>query len=264
MKPLGNAKKSERPQPPSVIANAEGETKALRLQVFLSHNGVCSRRKALEMIQQGRVKVNGALNREPSTMVLPDRDRVEFEGKIVGQKEYVYIILNKPAGYVTTTTDAHDEQTVMDLLPQEYKHLKPVGRLDKDTEGLLLLTNDGDLAYRLTHPKFNIDKTYFVRISGILRVDEKIRLEKGVMVEDKLTAPARIRDVRTMGSRSEFLITIHEGRKRQIRLMLETIRHRVIDLTRISQGPLQLGNLSAGLWRRLEKKEELLLRKLKK
>src|SRR5438067_231742 len=143
----------------------------LRLQVFLSHSGVCSRRKAMELIQQGFVQVNGQEIREPSTPIDPKKDKVEVKGRPVVSKAYEYVMLNKPKGYVTTTADFPGEKSVLDLLPKELQHLNPVGRLDKDTEGLLLLTNDGDVAYRLTHPKFRIDKVYLVKIIDVLTAE---------------------------------------------------------------------------------------------
>ena len=233
---------------------------SLRLQVFLSRNGVCSRRKALEWIKQGRVQLNGHLVKEPSTPVNPSSDRVEVNGQPVHQTVYTYIMLNKPGGTVTTTADRHAEKTVLDLLPEELRHLNPVGRLDKDTEGLLLLTNDGDLLYRLTHPKFNVDKTYFVRIKGCLSPEDKNHLEKGVPIEGKMTAPAKIRNLKTVSGRSEFEIIIHEGRKRQIRLMIQSLGHEVIYLKRIIQGPLRLADLQSGQWRSLNRKEIELLK----
>jgi len=231
------------------------EPNKLRLQVFLSHNGVCSRRQAMDVIKQGRVKLNGQICCEPSTPVNPGRDHVFVDGKRVQGKQYDYIVLNKPAEYTTTKSDRHAEKTVIDLLPGKYKHLSPVGRLDQDTEGLLLLTNDGDVAYRLTHPKFNIDKTYFVRIAGQLEGRDKQKLEKGIVIEGKKTAPCRIKDVKACHDKTELTITIHEGRKRQIRLMFAAVGHKVIYLKRLSQGPLALGAMNPGEWSLLSKKE---------
>lgn len=234
-----------------------------RLQVFISHSGFCSRRKALGLILDGRVKVNGSIIREPSTPVDPSEDKVSVEGKTVVTKTQEYVLLNKPKGYVTTVEDKHAEKTVLDLLPLKLRHLYPVGRLDKETEGLLLLTNDGDAAYRLTHPKFNIDKTYVVCISGVLDPQHKIRLEKGLPIEGCMTAPAKISNIKRSAGKTEFHMTIHEGRKRQIRLMLAALGDSVISLTRIAQGPLVLGNLKTGQWRPLDTKEMTALEKLK-
>jgi len=231
-----------------------------KLQLFLSHSGASSRRKALSLILDGHVTVNGLVVKEPSAMIDCEKDKIRLDGKLIQKKSYTYLLLNKPKGYITTVADKHAEKTVLDLLPEDLKHLRPVGRLDKDTEGLLLLTNDGDLVYKLTHPKFNVDKTYHVVARARLKPDEKKRLEKGIVIDGKMTSPAKITDLK-VGKESEFLITIHEGRKRQIRLMLSALGHKVISLKRITQGALSLGNLAAGKWRVLSEKEILLLAK---
>ena len=223
----------------------------IRLQVFLSHNGIASRRGAMDLIQEGRVTVNGVVVKEPSTPVDPGRDRVTFDGKLVEAKQFSYILLNKPPDYVTTKDDPHAAKTVMDLLPAEYKHLVPVGRLDRDSEGLLILTNDGDLAHRLTHPKFDVDKTYLVWIGGKLAAEKKRRVEQGVMVEGAKTAPCRISDLKETDEQSEFLITIHEGRKRQVRLMMKAVGCSVRYLKRVAHGPVKLKDLPTGQWRPL-------------
>lgn len=237
------------------------ETPCIRLQVFLSRNGVCSRRKTMELIFKGRVSVNGETVQEPSTRINPRKDKVCVDGTEILEKAYEYILLNKPKGYVTTKSDRHAQKTVFDLLPQKYKHLSPAGRLDKDSEGLLLLTNDGDTIYKLTHPKFNVDKTYFVRILGQLSPSDTRRLERGIDIEGKTTTSAQVKILKTVNRQTEFYITIHEGRKRQIRLMLKELGRRVIHLKRISQGPLSLGPLSRGTWRFLNKRELSMLKK---
>lgn len=234
----------------------------MRLQVFLSRNGVCSRRKAMDLVQGGRVSVNGRQVVEPSTPVDPGKDRVCVDDKAVAAKAYTYILFNKPRGCVTTREDRFAEKTVFDLLPAEFRHLVPVGRLDKDTEGLLLLTNDGDLTHRLTHPRFNIDKTYWVKMTGTLETKEREALEKGVVIEGRRSAPARIQDVRRAGAGTEFTITIHEGRKRQVRLMVAHVGEKVTFLQRVAQGPLRLGDLKAGRWRELTENEIQGLRKI--
>jgi len=258
----------------------------MRLQVFLSHNGVYSRRRAMELIQQGLVTVNGQLTTEPSWKVFPERDQVTVSGKLIAAKQYEYVILNKPQGYVTTMAEHRGEKSVLELLPEEYHHLKPVGRLDRDTEGLLLFTNDGDVAYKLTHPKFNVDKVYYVEIRGQMSEVSKRKLEKGVSIEGEMTSPAKIidvctsnlnspkktnveilttavnissekvsKDVKSADGKTNFYMTIHEGKKRQIRLMCKAVDHEVDYLKRISQGPLALGNLKSGQWRRLTVEE---------
>ncbi len=234
----------------------------MRLQVFLSHNGVCSRREGLQVVQNGHVMVNGKLITEPSFQVDPDKDRVLVDGKPIKVQQTTYIMMNKPKGYVTTKEDPFADKTVLDLLPKSFQHLVPVGRLDKDTEGLLLLTNDGDVAYKLTHPKFNVNKTYYVRIQGRLGDEAKLKLEQGVVIEGEKTAPAKIFDVKWRGVETECKITIHEGKKRQIRIMFSLMGHKVTYLCRLKQGPLKLGNLPTGEHRRLREDEVENLKKI--
>ncbi|VAX36554.1 Ribosomal small subunit pseudouridine synthase A [hydrothermal vent metagenome] len=232
-----------------------GKNNDLRLQVFLSRNGVCSRREAMSIIQQGHVKVNGKVVFEPSVQINPQKDKIRFNGVVVAVKAYEYIMLHKPAGYVTTKEDQFAKKTVFDLLPPKLSHLVPVGRLDKDTEGLLLLTNDGDTVYRLTHPKFDLDKVYFAQISGKLEVATRKRVEQGVVIDRKMTAPASIRSVKFLKGKTALFITIHEGRKRQIRLMFAKVGHRVAYLKRLAQGSIKLGDLKIGKWRKLTPQE---------
>ncbi len=231
------------------------EKNKLRLQVFLSRSGYCSRRKALDLIQAGHVELNGKIETEPSTPVDPSSAHVCVEGKPITYKIFDYIILNKPKEYVTTKHDAHAEKTVYELIPRELHHLVPVGRLDKDTEGLLLFTNDGNTAYRLTHPKFQLDKVYVVTVEGKLLPADVKRLSTGVVIDGEKTSPAKIAHLAYRGERTIFEMTIHEGRKRQIRRMLESVGHIVIDLKRVQQGPLKLGNLKLGQWRKLSAEE---------
>lgn len=238
-------------------------TSKIKLQLFLSRNGACSRRKALELIQKGHVTVNGRKVDEPSMQIIADQDKVTLDGKEVSSKKYAYILLNKPKGFVTTVADRHAQKTVMDILPQPWRHLNPAGRLDKDTEGLLLLTNDGDSAYKLTHPKFNVDKIYYVEIEGRLREDHKTELEEGILIEGKKTSPARISQIKHSGEMTSLEITIHEGRKRQIRVMFAKIGYKVVYLKRLAQGPLKLGSLRKGQWRPLSPREIDDLKKIK-
>lgn len=232
----------------------------MRLQVFLSHNGVCSRRDAMEIIQSGRVKVNGSIIREPSMPVDGSED-ITVDGQKVGKKAYTYVMLHKPAGYTTTKDDPYAEKIVMDLLPSHLRHLAPVGRLDRDTEGLLLLTNDGTWAQALTHPKFHLEKTYRVTIKGKLEAAVKKRMEAGmdITVDERAyhTAPCTISDCRYNEPSQETQLTmkIHEGKKRQIRTMFYTVKHKVTYLKRVAIGSLGLGELKLGQWRELKLKE---------
>ena len=234
----------------------------LRLQVFLSRNGISSRRRAFVLIQDGHVVVNGQVNREPSTPIDPAKDEVAVYGKRVESKIFDYIMLNKPQGYITTRFDRFADKTVYDLLPKEYQHLVPVGRLDKDTEGLLLLTNDGDLVYKLTHPKHDIDKVYFARLNGLLSDAQKREVEGGVMIEGKKTSPAKINEIKYRNNETELKIIIHEGRKRQVRLMFSKMGLKVIYLQRVSQGSLTLEKLGLGQIRPLSENEITQLKKI--
>lgn len=208
----------------------------------------------MDIIQSGRVKVNGRLVKEPSTDVDGSED-ITVDGQKIAAKSYTYVLLHKPTEYTTTKDDPYAKKIVMELLPSHLRHLSPVGRLDRDTEGLLLFTNDGAWAQKLTHPKFDLEKTYQARINGKLKPEDKKKLEGGIMMEGRKTAPCRITDVRYNGSDTELTIAIHEGRKRQIRTMFYTVGHKVTYLKRIAIGRLTLGDLKLGQWRELTTKE---------
>jgi len=225
----------------------------MKLQLFLSHNGVASRRKAMVMIQAGEVLVNQKKCVEPSEEIDPMKDKIEVNGRVIKAKPYEYIIFNKPMGYVTTKSGQFRQETIYDILPKKFQYLFPVGRLDRDTEGLLILTNDGEFANQLSHPSFNVGKTYFVRMTGKLVKEKVKKLEEGVMIEDQCTAPAKVKNIKDVGIHTEFMLTIHEGRKRQVRLMIDQIGEKVVYLKRVRQGPYQLGPLPTGKWRELKK-----------
>ncbi len=248
--------------PPLVFKEGVRGSCVMRLNVFLAHNGIGSRRTAFDLVQAGRVTINGAVVVEPSTAVDPATDKVSVDGRHVETQNYVYLVLNKTAGYVTTKSDPHADKIVTELLPKEYQHLQPVGRLDKDTEGLLLFTNDGQVAQRLLHPKFEKEKTYHVRVKGRLIAPEKAQLESGVDIEDGRTAPARIRIIKASDAFTDCQMIIHEGKKRQIRRMMEAVGHAVYELKRLNFGPLELGALKSGQWRLLTEDEILVLRSL--
>lgn len=222
----------------------------MRLQVFLSSAGACSRRRALLLVRSGRVAVNGKKVVEPSFPV-SFSDRIAIDGKGISPREKAYVLLNKPRGVVTTREDRFAEKNVIDLLPKGLRHLYPVGRLDKDTTGLLLLTNDGPLAFCLAHPSFGIEKTYQGSLDRPLEERGRLRLQRGLELDGRMSAPCRIR----MISAKEFEITLHEGRKRQIRRMFEALRYRVVALARTRQGPLELKGLGSGAWRYLTPQE---------
>ena len=227
-----------------------------RLHKFIASCGICSRRKAEEMIAEGRVTVNDSIVIVPGTKVT-EGDRVEVDGKRIEPSRQYVAILNKPKGVVTTMSDPHGRQTVADLMPKLGATLKPAGRLDRDTEGLLILTNDGDLAMRLTHPRYSVEKEYIAEVRGMPAPAALQKLRKGVRVEGKRTAPAKVDLISTdeERDRATLRIVIHEGRKRQVRLMCDVIRHGVVSLRRVRIGPVTLKGLTSGQVRLMGKQE---------
>jgi 23S rRNA pseudouridine2605 synthase len=229
----------------------------MRLAKFLANSGVASRRAAEEIIRSGRVTVGGETVLDPARDV-DANSNVAVDGNQVGAapQELVVYAVNKPRGVVSTASDPQGRPTVVALVKSPQR-LYPVGRLDADTTGLILLTNDGDLAYRLTHPSFEVDKTYRAVVRGApVREQALHTLRSGVKLEDGMTAPARVSRVKS----DTLEITIHEGRKRQVKRMCEAVGHRVVELQRIRFGPLQLGDLAVGAVRKLNANEVSLLR----
>lgn len=229
----------------------------IRLQKFLANNGVCSRRKAEEYIQQGLVKVNGETVTELGRKINPEKDEVIFKGNKVGKVDKkVYILLNKPIGYVTTTTDQFGRDTVLDLVKVKEKVL-PVGRLDMYTSGALILTNDGEFIYKVTHPKYEIEKTYNVTVKGIITKDEIKELEEGVEIEDYTSGKAKVKILKTDTEKdiSRIEITIHEGKNREVRKMCNAIGRKVLALHRSKIEGIDVKNLKLGEWRYLTSKE---------
>ncbi len=224
-----------------------------RLQKYLASAGVASRRASETLIKEGRVSVNGKIVTELGTKVTPGVDKVLVDGKPVQQEEeLVYILMNKPAGYVTTVKDTHDRMTVMDLLTDVPYRVFPVGRLDFETEGLLLLTNDGEFAYRMTHPKFKMVKTYVATVQGNVTDERLAMLRNGVQLEDGMTAPAQVNIIRRENHKTVVEIAIHEGRNRQVRRMFKAVKNPVLELKRISIGPLTLKGVGVGEYRYLQ------------
>lgn len=206
----------------------------IRLQKYLAEAGIASRRKAEELIEQGKIKVNHQIVTELGTKINPNKDKVEYEGKtITVQEEKIYILLNKPIGYVTTAKDQFNRDSVLDLVKVKQR-VVPVGRLDMYTSGALILTNDGDFVYQVTHPKHEIEKTYTVTIKGIVQKEEVELLKKGVKIENYITRPAKVKILKTEEEKnqSRLEITIHEGKNRQVRKMCEAIGHNVLALHR--------------------------------
>ncbi len=234
----------------------------MRLQKYLAMCGVASRRKAEEYIQSGKIMVNDEVITEMGYVVDPDADIVSYNGKPVSQnEELVYILLNKPKGYITTLSDEFNRKKVTDLIDVPQR-IFPVGRLDCNTTGLLILTNDGDLTYRLTHPRFKVEKVYVSRITGRPIPDKIKAFETGLSIEDYVTSPAKFQIIRHDGKNTIAEITIREGRNRQIRKMCDAIGHPVIDLKRVAMGKLELDQLSLGEWRYLTTDEIKYLKKL--
>ena len=233
----------------------------LRLQKYLAEAGVASRRKCEELMLQGRVEVNGVKVTEMGTKVAAG-DVVKVDGKEVKQEEKkVYILLNKPVGYITTAKDQFSRKTVLDLIEGVKERICPVGRLDYDTSGLLLLTNDGDLAYKLTHPSREADKVYHAKIKGVLSDNEIQAFKTGIRIDDYTTSPAKIKVLERTTTDSLIEVTIHEGKNRQVRRMFEAVGHTVLKLRRISIGPVKLGSLEEGSWRHLTPEEIKSLKK---
>ena len=206
----------------------------IRLQKYLADAGIASRRKAEELIKQGKVYVNGKIVNELGTKVTPNVDEIRYEGKKVEiEEKYIYILLNKPIGYVTTVKDQFNRDSVMDLVKIR-KRLVPVGRLDMYTSGALILTNDGEFVYKVTHPKHEIEKTYTVTIKGIIKKEEVKNLEIGVDIGEYITKPAKVKILKTDEEKniSRLEIAIHEGKNRQVRKMCEAIGHSVLALHR--------------------------------
>ena len=235
----------------------------VRLQKYLAQCGVASRRASEEIIKEGRVKVNGRLIRQMGVQIDEDNDVVEVDGKTIRMTQKMeYIMLNKPVGYVTTVSDDKGRNTIMDLVSDIPTRVYPVGRLDYDTEGLLILTNDGDLTYKITHPKNNIEKTYVAEVSGNIDMDKLSRLRNGVAIDGVKTSPARVEVVGATKYGTKFEITIHEGRNRQVRKMFEAIDCSVKTLKRTKEAGLNLGHLPLGRWRRLTESEVNMLKKI--
>lgn len=242
-------------------ASSETAPTGERLQKYLAHAGVASRRHAEELITGGAVSVNGQIVREQGVRVDPARDEIRLHGRLIRPEtgEHLYVLLNKPANTVTTAYDPQRRRTVMDLLPDEWvaKRVYPVGRLDRDTEGLLMLTNDGELALRLTHPRYALAKEYAALVSGRPSDAALRRLEHGILLpgETRPTAPARAWIAEHAGDVTWIGVELHEGRNRQVRRMLDAIGYRVIRLLRVRVGPITLGRLPAGQSRLLTSKE---------
>ena len=236
----------------------------MRIAKFMAAAGVASRRKSEELIKKGVVRVNGRFVYDPATNVNPEIDEIYVSGrKIRIPDEKIYIMLNKPVGCVSTCHDDKGRRTVLDYVKGIDQRIYPIGRLDFTTEGLLLLTNDGELANKLMHPSHEVTKRYYVVVDSYVSQDEITQLERGVVIEGGKTAPARIKVMNATPERTELTIIIHEGRNRQVRRMFETVGKNVVVLKRISVGDINLGPLKKGKYRMLTNEEVAYLKSIK-
>jgi 23S rRNA pseudouridine2605 synthase len=227
----------------------------VRLQKFLAEAGVGSRRHCEQLIQQGRISVNGRVVTALGTRIDPATDRVTVGSMPVATQRKIYIALNKPAGVVCTSHDTHGRKRVLDLLPSSLPRLYTVGRLDQDTEGLLFLTNDGNFSLRLTHPRYKMPKTYLVEVEGEFKGEQTRCLLEGIQSEGELLRAEKVSQVRSRSKTTELQMVLREGKKRQIRRMMAAIGHPVARLTRLSIDRVKLGDLKTGQWRYLTNEE---------
>jgi 23S rRNA pseudouridine2605 synthase len=232
-----------------------------RLNKFLAHAGAGSRRHCEDLILAGRVRIDGRVVRELGTRVDPQQHRVSVDGQPLRSERLVYWLVNKPRGYLCTNHDPAGRPLAIDLVPQVSQRVYTVGRLDEDSEGLLLLTNDGDLANRLMHPRYGVDKTYLVQVVGIPNAEDVKRLLQGVWLSDGHVRARRVKRVKRQGESTWLQIVLNEGKNREIRRMLARLGHKVIRLRRIALGPVQLDRLPSGKARRVSLAELEALRK---
>lgn len=227
----------------------------MRLAKYLAHAGIASRRKAEKLIEAGLVQVNGRVVTEVDSNVEPERDTVAYKHNVISLERALYILFYKPTGCLSTVTDKFNRPAVTDFFPDLPVRIYPVGRLDMETTGILLLTNDGDFANRMLHPRYELRKYYQARLQGNISAAAVQQLEKGVILSDGLTAPARVKVLEHGTQESVIIISIHEGRKRQIRRMCSYVGYPVISLKRVGYGQLRLGNLQPGEYRYLTANE---------
>ena len=218
----------------------------MRIHKFLSRAGVASRRKAEAMVLEGRVQVNGTVVTELGTKVEPSRDRVEVDGTEVDLPDELWIRFHKPAGVLCTAEDTHERDTIYDLLPPEHSSLRYVGRLDLDTEGLLLLTNDGDVANRLQHPRYQVEREYEVTVQGVPSEEDIARLRAGEVLDDGLARPVRLEVAAPVRECGNLTLVMTEGRKREVRRLMYAVGLPVVTLKRVRFGPVELGDLALG------------------
>lgn len=238
----------------------------MRINKYIATCGIASRRKAEELILESRVKVNSVVINELGFNVDEENDIVEIDDQRIGLVEkMVYIVLNKPEGYITTVKDQFERPSVIDLVKDIKERVYPIGRLDYETSGLLILTNDGDLTYKLTHPKHEVHKTYMAIVKGIPTENELQQFREGLDIEDYTTAPAQIRIVKSVSEKNYSIceIKIHEGRNRQVRKMCRAINHPVLRLRRVAMGKITLQKTEVGEYRHLDEEEVKYLKSIK-
>lgn len=216
-----------------------------RLDKFLSNSGYSSRRSIKKLLKENEVTINGKRTLESGTRIDLSKDDIRINGAKIKKDQFVYYLLNKPKGIVSTTSDEFDRENVVDLVPESYR-VYPVGRLDKDTHGLILLTNDGELTHKLTHPKFHVPKTYVLEIEGSVSEQKLNKLKKGIILSDGITAPAKAKIIKQKERQTIIEMEIYEGRYRQIRRMCQAIFLNLTDLKRIAFGPIKIGSLREG------------------
>lgn len=237
---------------------SESSPKTERLQVVLAKHGIASRRGVVELIEAGKVTVNGQVVTEKGFRVDTSKDQIVFDGQELPTGKAIhkrYFIFYKPKGVTTTMQDPHAERTIADFFKDVPERLFPIGRLDRDTTGLILMTNDGEIAFHLTHPKFGVKKRYHALVEGFVPDVEIQKLERGVQLEEGKTAPCKIEIERRTPKATDLYVTLHEGKKRQIRRVFEGIGHYVLELERVNYGPLTLGDLKMGYKRELSAQE---------
>lgn len=232
-----------------------------RLDKFLANRGITSRRNSKSFLKDNTVTVNGNRVRESGTRVTPNHDEIKINGQKVKKPPFVYYVLNKPKGYISTTADEYNRKNVLTLIKTK-ERIYPIGRLDKDTTGLLLLSNDGELTNLLTHPRYHIPKTYRLKVKGFVSKEQLHSLRHGVLLRDGITSPAKVTVIHPSPKISTIEIILHEGRNRQIRRMCEEVGIELLSLTRVQLGPIQLADLKEGTYRILTPKEVLELRQL--
>lgn len=238
----------------------------MRINKFIAASGVASRRKAESLVLEGRIRVNGEVIQDLSYQVDEENDRVTFDSEEISvrNEKPVYIMINKPEGYITSVKDQFGRKSVSDLVSDIKERIYPVGRLDYETSGLLIMTNDGDLTYKITHPKHEMDKVYIASVRGMISQEEKHNFENGLKIEDYITSKAKLKVIKYDKDKNYSVckVTIHEGKNRQVRKMFQAINHPTMNLKRVQVGKINIGDLEIGKYRELTRDEVDYLKKI--